>query len=669
MSPAGAAKQRNQSKDSKLESKNRKGLDQKLPKSEANSSVQSGINGKSTGGESVESVLSNSSLPTSDPSSLSSTSSKASRTGKRGNKTDNSASPQICKSLDEFSAKAQDLKAEVKKSLAKQLVHQVIDQPTEVMKLKNEILKLSITDPQSQDDTAKDNQNAPANTVAGQSGEQLEHESHTKEDSHQEQTGESTSLIQPDLSLPTEKAEYGPTNQLHDEKQKGSQRANLSRRQLSNLSLPNSTPDKKFEEALTPLDMVGWSIEVKKDTIATNLLNSFQDAPHLIKSLCNRLVIMSEQLKQSRTNYQNELEKGRKMERANEKLKELCRELQKSNNAIRIESLDLIKVEQSKAKEQTTKIQSTLSGVIKLFDENQQRNMSLRQENQELQVKLKSLLDHCDSWEKSVEITLRQRDIDNRLLRTELAKANLSKNEEKEKFLSEKQELLQILSTMQEQQHKIEGQEAKLRSDLSSYASKYDECQAFISKGMDKFQVESKRMLKQIEKSNQDYKVLLTKYETTNRKMAQMLEEKQYWNKAMSIANRKIETLEKLCRAMREQKPDELKQSKSSTSGKKQTNSKWRNKAEDKEGKSQPKAAEEAANHQSSEEEPTQDVSCHDIEHRDDHVEEDRVSVSKNNCIIAVSDASKVDETDAVVTDDCIRVEVGLESQPNNCTA
>lgn len=308
-------------------------------------------------------------------------------------------------------------------------------------------------------------------------------------------------------------------------------------------------------EEFAPLN-ARLDFESKLVTLTSSLQSHFLGAPQMLDPICRKLVSMSDSnsnLVLTCENYRNE---NRKLLLVKQKLENLCRELQKSNNEIRIESLDLIKAEQGKAKEQTTKIQSTLSGVIKLFDENQQRNMSLRQENQDLQTKLKSLLDHCDNWEKSIEAALRQRDIENRLLKTELAKANLLKNEEQEKFLGEKQELLQILSMMQEQQHRIEGQEAKLRSDLSSYASKYDECQAVISKGMSRFQTESKRMLKQIEKSRQDYKVLLTKYENTNKRTTQLLEEKQEWHRSLNVANKKIETLERLCRALSDRKQE-----------------------------------------------------------------------------------------------------------------
>lgn len=327
-------------------------------------------------------------------------------------------------------------------------------------------------------------------------------------------------------------------------------------------TVPNNGAEKANDKpiGITPEEFAPLNARLdfqsKLVTLTSSLQSHFLGAPHLLDPICRKLVTMSDSNSHLVLTCENYRDENRKLLLVKQKLENLCRELQKSNNEIRIESLDLIKAEQGKAKEQTTKIQSTLSGVIKLFDENQQRNMSLRQENQDLQTKLKSLLDHCDNWEKSIEAALRQRDIENRLLKTELAKANLLKNEEQEKFLGEKQELLQILSMMQEQQHRIEGQEAKLRSDLSSYASKYDECQAVISKGMNRFQTESKRMLKQIEKSRQDYKVLLTKYENTNKRTTQLLEEKQEWHRSLNVANKKIETLEKLCRALSDRKQE-----------------------------------------------------------------------------------------------------------------
>lgn len=312
-------------------------------------------------------------------------------------------------------------------------------------------------------------------------------------------------------------------------------------------SIPLNISSQEFDPLNTKLDP-----ESKLVALKASLAKDFTGSSDLFDQICRKLVYLSDENTALAINCERYRTDNQKLNLVKGKLENLCRELQKSNNSIRIESLDLIKSEQNKAKEQTVKIQSTLSGVIKLFHENQQRNMILRQENQELQNKLRALLEHCDNWSTGVDAALRKRDIENRLLKTELAKANLLRNEEKEKFLSEKQELLQIWSLMQEQQHKFEGQEAKLRSDLSSYASKYDECKAVISKGMNKFQTESKLMMKQIEKSRSDYRVLLTKYEGCNKRLSKLLIEKQSWDKQMKTANKKVETLEKLCRALRQ---------------------------------------------------------------------------------------------------------------------
>lgn len=544
----------------------------------------------------------------------------------------------VCTTLEDFSKRAQELKGDINKALEKQKAHQIIDQPMEVVKLKEDILKLSGLDVKSNLNANESRINKNDNTCLSDT-ERVENSNATESDvinkdemgknvrtqtSNQASSSDTTSEDKSNQGSEPKKQSKDDNNSKLDEskstctielspkdrspisekvgdKNKSTTEdhaTGISQLQLNQTNLiktaksspkkrnpsdDQANPQKKstdiISEGFEPLN-AKLDLDTKYVTLVSSLQKHFTEAPYLLEPVCRRLVSMSEENDQLTLNCEKYQAENAKLSMIKQKLENLCRELQKSNNAIRIESLDLIKVEQGKAKEQTTKIQSTLSGVIKLFDENQQRNMSLRQENQDLQTKLKSLLDHCDNWEKSVEAALRQKDIENRLLKTELAKSNLLKNEEKEKFLGEKQELLQILSMMQEQQHRIEGQEAKLRMDLSCYASKYDECQAVISKGMTRFQTESERMLKQIERSKEDYKILLSKYESSNKKMAQLLEEKQYWDKAMNLANKKIDTLEKLCRALRERKSENKNDNRSTPSSNKSKGKAISNKSE-----------------------------------------------------------------------------------------
>lgn len=285
--------------------------------------------------------------------------------------------------------------------------------------------------------------------------------------------------------------------------------------------------------------------------LKSSLDKHFVKAPELLEPICSKLVVLTRQIDQLNLENERQQQEIIKLRLLKEKLGDLCRELQKSNNQIRIESLSLIKLEQHKAKEQADKIQSTLAGVMNLFDENQQRNLALKQENVDLQTKLKALLEHCENWEQCVNTGIKQRDIENKLLKTELVRLNLVRAEEQERFVKEKQDLLRAIENMRTQQSRVEANEAKLRSDLTSYASKYDECQEIIQNGLGKFQAESKRMLKQIEKSRQDYVALLNKYETSNVKIKQLLEEKQHWITSNAQANKKLETLGRLCRSLK----------------------------------------------------------------------------------------------------------------------
>jgi hypothetical protein len=308
----------------------------------------------------------------------------------------------------------------------------------------------------------------------------------------------------------------------------------------------NLTSSGCFEPLSSRLDP-----KTKFVALKTSLERHFVAAPELLEPICNKLVNLSRQIEQLKEHNECQQQEIDKLRLIKDRLGDLCRELQKSNNQIRIESLSLIKSEQHKAKEQADKIQTTLAGVMKLFDENQQRNMSLKQENLDLQTKLKQLLEHCQNWEQCVETAIKQRDIENRLLKTDLARLNLVKAEEQERYLKEKKELLKAIETMRSHQSRVADKEAKLRSDLSSYANKYDQCQELIQDGLGKFQVESKRMLKQIERSRQDYVTLLSKYETSNKKIKQLLEEKQAWMKSTAQTNKKLAALEKLCRSLK----------------------------------------------------------------------------------------------------------------------
>lgn len=282
---------------------------------------------------------------------------------------------------------------------------------------------------------------------------------------------------------------------------------------------------------------------IKRFICDNEQLKGFSFEPKLINTLleplCRKLVELSDLLANNEIDFK--LEQNRRL-----KLENLCRELQKSNNSIRLESLELIQVEQKRSKEQGSKIQETLSGVMKLFNENQARNVAICKENRDLQTKLISILEHCGNWEKSVETALKEKDLTIKLAKTQVAKSELLRHEEKESWLVQKRDYLQIINLLQAKQTILEEQSEKLRKDLQVNMEKYEIFHKQVGEKTNKFQRESKVLFDRMEKSSKEHKTMVNSYE-------HLLNENKKWVQVNELSAKKIDALEKLCRTLRNQ--------------------------------------------------------------------------------------------------------------------
>lgn len=473
--------------------------------------------------------------------------------------------PETCKSFESFSKKAKQLKDDITKVLENQSVHPPLKDLTDLRQIQKEMVFLAKLQNIEQAEACIVEAQATQSVNSTENQSQCESSQQTEDTplSASSDKKSDTSLINKNTKKPPDETNKGNSSNPSlidvDDITKAKAKNENFATKAKLMTLSKNHPDDPLSEAKMDkkdgksdkFDLLDSQIDSESKFLG--LMASLKDQPmdSLLEPLCRKLVEINERKSNLARTCQNFRDDNVRLTIVKDKLENICRELHKSNQNLRLESLTIIKNEQEKARQQTAKIQSTLAGVMKLFDENQQKNMNLRTENFELHNKLKVVLEHCDSWEKSMSATFKQKDLQIKLLKTEIAKMSLVSNVDKERLLKEKQH---ILNMMQEQQHRIEGQEAKLRQDLSNYASKYDECQNVISNGMSQFKSESKRMLSQIEQSRKDYKNLMIKYETSNRKMTDLLEQKNKWTNDMSAANKKIETLEKLCRALQKGK-------------------------------------------------------------------------------------------------------------------
>ncbi|KAK3098845.1 hypothetical protein FSP39_023637 [Pinctada imbricata] len=231
---------------------------------------------------------------------------------------------------------------------------------------------------------------------------------------------------------------------------------------------------------------------------------------------------------------------------AKSKLEGLCRELQKHNQVIRQESLQRAREEDEKRKEISSKFQTTISDIQQQMTEHHERNIKLREENQELASKLKKFIEQYEVREKQVEKIMQHRELEQKLADAKLQQASSILTEEQERNKKEK-ELLLLQAT--------EGQKKAtlLEAQLGMYKERYEEFQSTISKSNDmfqKFKTEMDKMTKRIKKLERDGAAWKNKWENANKALLEMAEEKTLYDKEKPVLMNKIQKLESLCRAM-----------------------------------------------------------------------------------------------------------------------
>lgn len=242
---------------------------------------------------------------------------------------------------------------------------------------------------------------------------------------------------------------------------------------------------------------------------------------------------------------------------AKSRLENLCRELQRQNKAVKEESLLRIKEEEERRREIANKFQSTLNEIMQLVQENQQKNVQLKEENGELASKLKLLMDHYEVWEKNVEKIIQKKDLEGQLLTAQMAQNHLIFTQEKEQLLNEKQQLFTKIAELQRKGIEMNQKEMQLTAELGLYTSKYQEFQDVLTKSNGTFSAFKKDMEKmsgQIKKLEKETIQWRNKFESCNKSLALVSAEKQKRDQEHLIALQKVDRLEKLCRALQNER-------------------------------------------------------------------------------------------------------------------
>lgn len=118
------------------------------------------------------------------------------------------------------------------------------------------------------------------------------------------------------------------------------------------------------------------------------------------------------------------------------KLESLCRELQKQNKMIKDESLSKIRAEEEARKETQVKFQKSLNEIQALMNDNNEKNMKLKQDNQEMTDKFKYILEQYELREQQMEKINKQLELVQQLSDAKVAKIQIEMQAQKEQFVT-----------------------------------------------------------------------------------------------------------------------------------------------------------------------------------------------------------------------------------------
>ncbi|XP_013882725.1 alpha-taxilin [Austrofundulus limnaeus] len=306
----------------------------------------------------------------------------------------------------------------------------------------------------------------------------------------------------------------------------------------------------------------------KEITLLMQTLNTLSTPEEKLAGLCKKYADLLEehrntqkqmralqkkqtQLVQEKDNLRNEHSKAIL---ARSKLESLCRELQRHNRTLKEEGIQRTRLEEEKRKEVTSHFQSTLNDIQAQMEQHNKRNASLRQENAELGEKLKTLYEQYKLREEHIDKVVKHKDLQQQLVDAKLHQAQELLKESEEGHNREKEFLLKEAVESQRMCELMKQQEVHLKQQLSLYTEKFEEFQTTLSKSNEvftTFKQEMEKMTKKIKKLEKETAMYRLRWESSNKALLEMAEEKAVRDRDFEALQGKVQRLEKLRRALR----------------------------------------------------------------------------------------------------------------------
>lgn len=235
------------------------------------------------------------------------------------------------------------------------------------------------------------------------------------------------------------------------------------------------------------------------------------------------------------------------------KLESLCRELQKQNKTIKDESFSKIKEEEERRKETQAKFQKSLNEIQSLMNDNNEKNMKLKQDNQEMTDKFKYILEQYELREKQIDKINKQMELVQQLSDAKVAKVEMESRMIQEQILSEKNAADTELLLCKKEILELRQTEKYLREQVEIYSSKYNEFQSSLKKSHNIFtgyKTDMEKMSKKMMKLEKETSGWRQKAEKANSIAIDLASEKQIRDEHIAKVTKQIWHMQKLCRTL-----------------------------------------------------------------------------------------------------------------------
>ncbi|XP_037606391.1 beta-taxilin isoform X2 [Sebastes umbrosus] len=250
-------------------------------------------------------------------------------------------------------------------------------------------------------------------------------------------------------------------------------------------------------------------------------------------------------------------EERRSSAAARSKLETLCRELQGHYDELREETLKRCREDEEKRTEITSHFQMMLTEIQTQIEQHSTRNDKLCHENSNLTDRLESLMNQCEMREEGLEKINKHRDLQHKLTEAKLQQSNAQLAEAEEKHKREKEYLLVTAAEWKLQTKALREQGTMMQSQLTLYAQKFDEFQETLAKSNEiyvRFKKEMDNMSEKMKQMEKESGLWKTRFESCNKALTDMIEERCDKNKEYDVFVLKITKLERLCNALQRER-------------------------------------------------------------------------------------------------------------------